>query len=264
MIWNRLKNVQIISVIFLLGLFLGFPYWTSADFQPSTIAPPSISPPAFPTTSSKNPAGGSSTTGLPPSSTANPNQPGATAAQTPGNFPSYGQPVRPEIMGNVFTSPGIATNQGGQWLGSEHLYNLTPNIGIYPEIVMAPGLPIPITEGSIKEKLMPILRTGGIIPRTLSAGGTPLPFLHVLIMITPIDKGYVAYCALRLFEEIQNKRVFLPSDVVWQAITWEKQELVTASSEQIMQEIEKTLSNFALSFAERYRMKQPENPGQLR
>lgn len=252
-----LSRLQLAIILFAWVLCCSMPSWAAG---PSTIAPSKVSPPNFPMTPTKP------TTITPPPVTT-PSQPSVPPAPAPSPFPSsasFGQPLRQEPSGSIYTSPGIATNQGGQWVGSEHLYNLSPNIGIFPELVMQPGLPISITEISIREKLIPILRTGGVNATPLLVGKSPLPFLHVLVMITPIDKGYVAYCAIRLFEEIQNKRVFLPAEVIWQAITWEKQELILAPTEQIQEEIEKTLVNLAQAFADRYRLKQPESPGKLR
>jgi hypothetical protein len=160
----------------------------------------------------------------------------------------------------IFTSPGIATYQNGQWVGSEHLYNLSPDIGLFIEIVQSEtGAKAPINEDAIIDKIVPIFKTGGLKPRpNLLVNGSPLPFLHVLLMISPIEKGFVAFCALRLFEQTDLKRIFLSTDIHWQVITWEKQELIVASTEQIQEQIYKTLTGLATTFADKFKSKQPE------
>lgn len=158
----------------------------------------------------------------------------------------------PLSLNTVYTSPGIASLRGGDWVGSEDLYNLTNNIGVHVELVAPKGLSV-ISEAALFEKVSEILKTVGLHPSLAMTGANPLPFFHVLIMLQPIDRGYVAYCAGRLFERIDLPRVHLKTGVIWQAITWEKQEIIVSSQEQIQMELMQTISNITTTFAETYK-----------
>ncbi len=181
---------------------------------------------------------------------------GATGKKPmPFKFSATGATAGPEQqVGAIYTSPGIATIQGGDWVGAEHLYGLSTDIRLVVEIVHPQGMTAPITKEWILEKVQPILIGGGVQPRSgLSPNQTPLPFLHFLVMINPIEKGYVAYCAARLFESVQVDRPNLKVDVTWQAITWEKQELMVFASEQLEIELAKAVEASATSFANKFK-----------
>lgn len=201
--------------------------------------------------------------GLPPSKATHPPK-----SAVPGNPPrpspvpkavlpgptNFSPPLTTSDSGQVYSLPGIATLQGGQWVGTEHLYNLSPNLGIVVEIVKPSTVTLPFTEDTLKDKIIFNLKSAGLSPRdSLFADQSPLPFLHMLIMVTPIDKGFVAYCSGSLLEQVELKRVYLQTGIIWQAITWEKQELITIPTEQIQEQLEKTILSIVSSFGERYR-----------
>lgn len=163
------------------------------------------------------------------------------------------------LIGNqdIFTEPGIATMQGGRWVGSEHLYNLSPNIGIQIEVIASSKGNVPqYSEETTKQKVTQILTQGGIRPRLLpSAGPSPLPFLNLLVMLQPIERGYVAYCAIRLFEEIKVGRIHLKPRIIWQGITWEKQELILSPQDKLQEQIDTAFQTLAQEFVDRFRLK---------
>lgn len=166
------------------------------------------------------------------------------------------EPPRSQAIEGLFTSPGIVTWRAGEWVGSEHLYNLSKDLSIDVELIKGTPSGIPVNEDRIKEKIIPALKEIGLNTRfSLFPGQKPLPFLHVLIMINPIEKGYVAYCALRLFEEVQLNRVYLKPGIVWQAITWEKQELIVFPPEKMEEMIYKTIQDMVSSFISVYKQK---------
>ncbi|MBA3957080.1 MAG: hypothetical protein H0X51_01615 [Parachlamydiaceae bacterium] len=160
----------------------------------------------------------------------------------------------PSSLNAIYGSPGVVTQQGGAWVGSENLYNLSSNVGLDVEIIQPQAVALPITREAIIGKLSALLRNGGVNVRT-NMGGSPLPFLHVLVMIQPIEKGFVAYCAVRLFEEVEIDRVHFKPGLTWQTISWEKQELIVSPPEQLDAEINKTLSDMILSFTDRLKQK---------
>lgn len=152
-----------------------------------------------------------------------------------------------------FMSPGIVAVQGGQWLGNEHLLGLSQRVGIVVEIVKPSGVQFPLSEDSIRDQVARILKAGGVRPVREFYGVTPLPFLHIIIMMNPIEKGYAVFIAGRLFEEVQLNRIRLKIGTTFQAITWEKQELVVLPKEQLQTEISKLLEMIANAFVERFK-----------
>lgn len=158
--------------------------------------------------------------------------------------------------GSIYTSPGIVTRQGSDWVGSENLYNISPQLGVEVEIIKPPSFPIPLSEDQIKEHVITILQDAGLSPRhSVLSRVDVLPFLHVLMMIQPIDRGFAIYCAVRLFEEVQNKRVFFKPGITWQGILWEKQELVISPPDQIQDQVNKTLDGILSSFVGVYKQR---------
>lgn len=176
------------------------------------------------------------------------------ASQKAPIAPGQQAPLVPLNPSTIYAEPGIATLQGGQWVGTEHLYNLSSSIGVLVEIIKPAGLEIPSTSDEvIKEKIAGIFKTGRITVRVpIMKERTPLPFFQMIIIIQPIEKGYVIYCVGRLFEEVPMKRVQLPLDIVWQAITWERQELRVLPADQIKQQVEEAVQVIAGAFVERF------------
>ncbi|ADI38440.1 putative uncharacterized protein [Waddlia chondrophila 2032/99] len=153
-----------------------------------------------------------------------------------------------------YPNPGIVAQRGGSWVGSDHLYNLTSNIDILVEIFKPKNIDIPISEEIIRSKVADIFTKGGITPTAEEVPGEPpLPFFHLLIMIYPIEKGYVAYCEGRLFEKVSLERIKLDDQTVLQGVTWESQNLIVSPSDQIAEQIIKSVNEIAETFVERYR-----------
>lgn len=180
------------------------------------------------------------------------NKPAPPASTTPTTAPNI-RPAEPfpstQPIGAIFTSPGVATLQGGRWVGSEHLYNLDKDFGVVVEIIQPPGLNLGLSETLIRDKVIALLSSAGLHPRTtLSTKQTPLPFLHILLMINPIERGYVVYFAARMFEAVKVDRTNLRVDLTWQAITWEKQEMLIFGTEQLQTELFKTIDSMISSF----------------
>lgn len=189
--------------------------------------------------------------------------PGTTGAAKPP-LPQI-HPILPppsaQAMSVLFTVPGIATLQGGQWIGTPDLYNIPSSIGLVVEVITPHAEPLPLAEQIIIDKIVPVLKEAGIKANTMITGDTPLPFLHFLFMVYPIEKGYVAYCAARLFESAKLSRVYLKAGINWQVITWEKQELILFPANDLRPQIESTIGIILKDFITQYRVK-PDQPKQ--
>ncbi len=154
---------------------------------------------------------------------------------------------------NIYTAPGIAKIDGGSWVGSEHLYNLG-EVGVVVEIIAPAGITLPVSEDLLKEKMVTLFKEANVpIRASLFGEQTPLPFLHLLVMVNPIDKGYVAYCALRLFEAVQLSRVQLPPEITWQVISWEKQELTIFATSQLKEQLTTVVQALTKAFADKWK-----------
>lgn len=152
-----------------------------------------------------------------------------------------------------YLSPGVIVNRVASWQGGDNLLNVSKNIPVHVELVLPVGKKSPIEEAVLKKHVVDIFAKAGISDQAQAyADKPPLPFFHVLIMAQQIDKGYAIYVAGRLFEQVDVPRVVLNNEAFFQAVTWEKQELVVASPEQISNQVLTVLDEIATNFADRY------------
>ena len=153
----------------------------------------------------------------------------------------------------AYLHPGILVNLGGRWEGSDHLLNISSNIGVYVTIVKPEGAVLGVTEAQIQKEVEAIFTQSHIKPQNLVAAGKPaLPAFQVEIFVYPIEKGYVAYCGGTLFESVVLDRFKMDSNMAFQAITWEKQNLIVSPEEQFVEQLTKTVQDIASTFTERY------------
>ena len=159
--------------------------------------------------------------------------------------------------GRFYPNPGIVAYRNGRWIGSDHLYNLSGNIDIVVEIFKSENTNIPITEGMIRARVAEEFKKAQIQPLAVPVQGKPLlPFFHVLLMVYPIENGYVVFTEGRLIEEVQMKRVNLQDQAVMQAVTWESENLLLSPADKIVGEIDKAIDEIAKTFTDRYRFYQ--------
>jgi len=155
---------------------------------------------------------------------------------------------------NDYPNPGIRAYREGKWLGSDHLYNVSDHIGVVAEVIVSADTPIPIQEQTVKEIVTKIFEKNAITPVAETSADDPgLPFFHVLLMISPIETGYVIFCTGRLFESVDIDRVVLPEDAILQGITWEKQNLVVASKADAGERARKCVESVTDYFVERFK-----------
>lgn len=166
------------------------------------------------------------------------------------------EPVAPPALISQqaeYLHPGILVNIGGRWEGSDHLLNISSNIGVYVSIIKPESEVLEITEIHLKKEVENIFTLTNIKPQILvTAGKPPLPVFEIEIFVYPIERGYVACCAGRLFESVTLERFKMNPNMAFQAITWEKQNLIVSPAEQFASQLTKTVQDIAKTFAERY------------
>lgn len=155
----------------------------------------------------------------------------------------------------VYTYPGLLAKIGNRWVGSDYLYDLHRNIGVVIEVVQSEGKEIPIDKAVLKEIVSEIFSGADLMPEAMASATTPpLPFFHILIFALPTDSGNVAFISGRLFEDALLARYGLDPLGTWQAISWEKQELLVASAFQFDEKLKSTVADIAKTFVERVEM----------
>jgi hypothetical protein len=152
--------------------------------------------------------------------------------------------------GTVYTHPGIVVNQGGSFIGSDHLLNIGRNIDVITEILKPADAELPFTEASINKLIIDQFVKHNIDTHPTNAQS--LPFFNMLIVVYPVEQGFVALCDGRLIESIDPKRVKLDKDTQFQAITWEKKTLLVSPKEDFGATIEKAVNDILATFFERY------------
>lgn len=186
----------------------------------------------------------------------NPFPKAAPSKQTPPHKPNIKQqkPTVSKEGGIPFTLPGIVGLRNGQWVGSDNLYNVSSNISVYVEMIYPENQKIFFNEGELKAKVQAIFTKGGITPFALHQPETPaLPLFHVLIMLNQVEPCIMASCSCRLFEAVTIKRAIFDEGITFQAITWEKQDLIASGKQDFTALIEKTVEEFATEFVERFK-----------
>jgi hypothetical protein len=157
-----------------------------------------------------------------------------------------------------YLHPGLVSYRGGRWVGTDHLFNMTENIGVYVLIVKPEQFESTLTEANIQRNVEDIFRTGRINPRAFTLPGQPpLPLFLIQILLHPIPEGVAAGCAISLFEAVDPQRVFLERDTAFQAITWQRAAMLISpkatSTEDITMKINEIAEEFVNIF-NRYRI----------
>lgn len=151
---------------------------------------------------------------------------------------------------NVYTHPGIVINQGGRFVGSDHLLNLSKHIDIASEILKPSDTEIPLTTQTVDDYIYDKFVKKGLESNKGSASS--IPFFNMLLVIYPVEQGYVALVDGRLIESVDPKRVKLDRDTQFQAITWEKKVLLVTPKDDFKASIFKTIDDILNTFFERY------------
>lgn len=154
-----------------------------------------------------------------------------------------------------YLHPGILVFFNGKWEGSDHLLNVSNNIGVNVTIIKPESEILEITEGQIQKTVEDIFSLAGISPQTLvQAGKPPLPTFQIEIFVYPVEKGYVAAAQGRLFESVILERFKMDPSMSFQAITWEKQHLIVGPKAQFPDQLTKIVEDLATTFTDRFQI----------
>lgn len=149
--------------------------------------------------------------------------------------------------------PGILVLRKGVWEGSDHLYNLSNNIGVYVSVIKPQELTLNFSSDDIKKQIEEIFQKVDINPVSKVAANQPaLPSFEVEILIYPIERGFVASVSGNLFESVTLDRVKLDEDMTFQAITWAKQTLIVGPKNKFNEQLINAVTDIANSFADRF------------
>lgn len=157
--------------------------------------------------------------------------------------------------GPLYIYPGVVRVKDGRWVGFDYLYNVGSNIPIEVTIVKPPEASVPISEEAIKNRMAEEFQNAGIDTSVLTAGGQPPRALfNMMILIYPLNEGFIALCDGRLLETVGVKRVELAStEGVFQAITWEHKKLIVAPTENFASLLTQTVESITRAFLERHK-----------
>jgi len=166
------------------------------------------------------------------------------------------EPVKPPteiVQQAAYLHPGILVNVRGRWEGSDHLLNLSNNIGVYVALIKPEEETLSVTPSILQKEVETIFGRANIKPQTLApAGSPPLPAFEIEIFVYPIDKGYAAFLEGRLFESVVLDRFKMDTNMAFQAITWEKQALIVSPKDKFEEQLIKNVQEIADAFAIRF------------
>lgn len=177
----------------------------------------------------------------------------------PGTPPSkevLPEPIKPPQMipqRASYLHPGILVNVKNQWEGSDHLLNLANQIGVYVKILKPEKAELDASENDLQKIVEEIFTNSNIQPTTMAvAGKPPLPAFDIEIFVYPIEGGYATFLDGRLFESVMLERFKMDSNMAFQAITWEKQNLIVTPKDQFKEQLIKAVKEIAETFVTRF------------
>lgn len=165
-------------------------------------------------------------------------------------------------MDKPFGMPGVVGLRDGKWEGTDYLGHLSNKITVDVEILKGDKTPVSVDISSLQAAVKTLLKDEGFTPHAEVTEGPPLPFLHILAIIYPVDKDkYVVFTTCRLFEQIQVVRKDFKPAGYWQGITWENQDISLSTFDQLPAQVKSSIEALLKAFIERYRLynKEDEN-----
>ena len=201
------------------------------------------------TTSSPPSYGPPSSSQLPPIHQRPPETP---KAPTP-HIPMPPKPVVPP-MAKPFGMPGVVGLDNDKWVGTDYLGYLSDNISIDIELLKTKDVPALPDSSVIEQRVAEIFNKHNIKPHSEEVEGPPLPFLHILLIVYPVDQDrFVIFGNSRLFEQIKVERKDFVPKGYWQGITWENQDVSLSNAAQLDEKIKLLADKLADAFATRFR-----------
>lgn len=162
-------------------------------------------------------------------------------------------------MTKPFGMPGVVGFQNNRWEGTDYLGYLSPHISIDLELLKSESMTTPIPDASaLQSRAEELFTKADLVPHADSGEGPPLPFLHLLLMVYPVDKDrYAIFANGRLFEQIQVMRKNFSPAGYWQGITWENQDVSLTTTEKLNEEIKSVVDKQVNAFIQRYKLYNP-------
>lgn len=152
----------------------------------------------------------------------------------------------------TYLYPGLVRFSIDRWIGSEYLYDLPSDIGVVVEVLVPKELSTMFNTVKIKDDIHAVFKGVGITPMAQSIGNQPpLPFFHLLAYVLQVEDAYALSISGRLLEAVTLPRTNFQLAGTWQAITWEKQDMVVSSKTQITEQLYETAKEIAMLFAEK-------------
>ncbi len=181
-------------------------------------------------------------------------QPAPAPAAVPPHKPLPPKPPLPMML-KPFGIPGVVGLEDDRWVGTDYLGFLSKNIVISIEFVKSDQMPTKLTDAQLKTIADDLFVKNGLVPKRETIEGPPLPFLHVLLIIYPVDLDkFVVFGTSRLFEEVHVVRKDFEPEGVWQAITWENQEIVYATTDHLDAQIKALTEKLTMAFIKRFQV----------
>lgn len=152
-----------------------------------------------------------------------------------------------------YTFPGLVViGQDGN-IGTPHLYNLTSHIEIVVTVDKKPEVDYAVDEQALYDVIVEEFKKVYIEPGAMPQAGNPyLPMFNLLVMITPINRGYALFVTGRLFESVEMDRIRLEPNTAFQAITWQSQFLDTVPTETVGEYLKRGARDIARGFTEQF------------
>ncbi len=177
--------------------------------------------------------------------------------------PNSGAAERPKVPLptdlKVFEMPGAVVIKNGQWQGVDYLGHISNQITVDVEIVKGNATPEIQTEPLVNYARK-LLNSVDIIRQLSQRERPPMPLLHLLLVVYPIDKDrVVVFGNCRLFEEVQVMRPDFISSGFWQAITWESLDVSTSSVSDLSDHLKDIVDKLVSGFIERYQLYNPQS-----
>ena len=154
-----------------------------------------------------------------------------------------------------FAMPGVIGLKNGEWVGGDYLGHISKTI--YPEVeIIRGGAVTGLPENSeLVNFVSNMLSKAGLIPRTAIGETIPLPLLHILLVVYPVDNDrYVIFGTCRLFEQVQVMRENWRPAGDWQGITWESLDVSLTPSTKVQENLEAVVNTLVTRFVERYQL----------
>lgn len=157
--------------------------------------------------------------------------------------------------GPFYIYPGVVNAKEGKWVGYDYLYNLDANIPVEVTIVKPTDATIPTSEEAIRQKIIEEFYKANIDTNPQFSGGRPpKAIFNMMILIYPLNDGFIALCDGRLLETVELSRV-TPSaaEGTFQAVTWEHKNLIVAPADNFIPLLTQTIEGITRTFIERFK-----------